>query len=41
MLYGDLEGWGGVGGWKVPEGGDMCILIVDSRCCMAETNTTF
>ena len=31
----------GVGGWKeVQEGGDICILMADSCCCRAETNTT-
>lgn len=36
----DLEGWGGVGGLgKVLEGGDMCILMVDPYCCIAEVNT--
>ena len=27
-------------GREVQEGGDMCISMVDSCCCMAETNTT-
>ena len=41
MLCDDLEGWdGGWGGKEVQEGGDICILTVDSRCCMTETNTT-
>ena len=31
----DREG----GGEKVQEEGDICILIVDSRCFMAEANT--
>ena len=32
---------GMVGGrWKVLEGGDICTLIADSHCCMAETTTT-
>ena len=30
----------GGGGREVPEGGDIRILMADSRCCMAETNTT-
>ena len=41
MLCGDLKGWGGEwGGRKAQEGGDICIHIADSCCCMAETNTT-
>ena len=28
------------GGREIQEGGDMCIPIVDSLCCAAETNTT-
>ena len=28
------------GGSKLEEGGDLCILKADSRCCMAETNIT-
>ena len=28
------------GGREVKEGGDICILITDSCCCTAETNTT-
>ena len=28
------------GGMDVPEGGDICILMADSHCCVAETNTT-
>ena len=39
MLCDDLEQWGGEG-----EGGsrrrDVCIIMADSRCCMAETKTT-
>ena len=27
-------------GWGVQEGGGICILMADSCCCMAETNTT-
>ena len=27
-------------GWKVQEGGDICIHIADSLCSAAETNTT-
>ena len=32
-------GWGR-GGKEVQEGGDIFILMFDSHCCMAETNTT-
>ena len=39
MLCDNLEGWDGArGGRKVRDGGDMCILIADSCCCMAEAN---
>ena len=35
------EGWDVVGsGRQVPEEGNICILMADSCCCMAETNTT-
>ena len=41
MLCEDLERWDGViGGSEVQEGGNVCILMADSRCCMAETNIT-
>jgi len=41
VLCDNLEGWSGVGRGKVvQEGGDIGILMTDSRCCMAETNTT-
>ena len=41
MLCDSLDGWDGAGGGReVQEGGDMCILMADSHCCMAETNTT-
>ena len=42
MLYNDLEGWDGrgEGGREVQEGGDIYVLIADSHCCTAETNTT-
>ena len=31
-------GWGR---WREgPEGGDTCILMADSHCCVAETNMT-
>ena len=36
MLCDELEGWdGGRGGREVQEGGDMCIFMADSHCCMA------
>ena len=38
VLCDDLEGW--KAGREAPEGGDICIHIVDSLCCTAETNTT-
>ena len=42
MLCGNLEGRDGVGvEGTLPEGGDISILMIDSRCCMVETNTTF
>ena len=42
MLCDDIEGWDGVeGGMEVQEGGDLTILMADSCCCMAKTNTTF
>jgi len=28
------------GGREVQEGREVCILMADSRCCTAETNTT-
>ena len=39
MLSDDLEGWDTVGGREGSEGGGICILMADSRCCTAETNT--
>ena len=37
-LFNNLYGWDGVGnGKEVQEGGDICVLLVDS-CCVAETN---
>ena len=39
MLCDDLGGW--AGGWReAQEGGDLWILVTDSWCCTAETNTT-
>ena len=41
VLRDNLEGWAGVGGRReVQEGGDICILLADSLCFMAETNIT-
>ena len=41
VLCDNLEGWDGVGGGReVQEGGGIYILMADSHCCMAETNTT-
>ena len=41
VLCDNLEEWDGVeDGGDVQEGGDMCILMADSHCCMAEANTT-
>ena len=28
-------------GREVHEGGDICMLVADSHCCIAEANTTF
>ena len=40
VICDNLEGWGGVGGGReIQEGGDVCIPMTDSCCCMAETNT--
>ena len=39
MLCDDLEGWDGRGGREAKEGGDICIGVIDSCCCTAETNT--
>jgi len=39
VLYDDLEGWDGRG-VEIQEGGDICIHIVDSLHCTAETNKT-
>ena len=36
-----LNCWVLGGGWReTQKGGDMCIIMTDSHCCMAETNTT-
>ena len=35
-----IKGWDGVeGGREVPEGGGICILMIDSHCYAAETST--
>ena len=40
VLCYELEGWNGVEDWgKVQEGGNICVLVVDLHCCMAEANT--
>ena len=37
----DLEGWdGGLGEREGHEGGAICLLVADSHCRTAETNTT-
>ena len=38
MLYDNLEGWDGVRE-KVQDGGDMCVLVANLCCCIAEINT--
>ena len=30
----------GMGEGEAREGGDICLVVADSRCCMVETNTT-
>ena len=41
MLCDDLKGWdGGWGGREASGGAYICILLADSHCCTAETNTT-
>ena len=42
MLCDNLEGWDGVGSRgrrEVQEAGDLRVLMADSHCCTAETNT--
>ena len=42
MLCNNVEGWDGVREWEeVQGGGDICIPMADSSCCMAEANTTW
>ena len=38
VLYDNLEGWDGVRE-KVQDGGDMCVLVANLCCCIAEINT--
>ena len=39
VLCDNIEGWQGVGvGREVQEGANICILMADSHCCMAEHN---
>ena len=40
MLCDDLEGWDGAGKREAEEQGNICIIMADSPCCKAETNTT-
>ena len=41
VLCDSLERQDAVGGGReVQEGGCICMLVTDSRCCMSETNTT-
>ena len=41
MLGGNPDRWNkGMGGKEAEEGGDICIHVADSFCCIAETNTT-
>ena len=41
VLWDDLQGFLWEGGKEAQEGGDICIHMADSCCCIAETNTTF
>ena len=40
MLRDDLEGGDDRGWGEAQDGEDICILLADSCCCTAETNTT-
>ena len=41
VLCDNLDGWDGIGGGReFQEGEDMYIPMIDSCCCMAESNTT-
>ena len=41
MLCDGLEGWDGLGGGReIQERGNICILMADSFCHVAETNVT-
>ena len=39
MLCDNLEGWDGMGGGGVEEGGYVYLLMADSYCYVAEANT--
>ena len=39
VLCDNPEGWEGARAGMAQEGGDICILLSDSCCCMAEANT--
>ena len=41
MLKSDLEGWDGGGGGETQAEGEIRILMADSRCCVAKTDTTW
>ena len=41
MLSDDPRGGMRGGGREAQEEGDICILMADSHCCTAETNTIF
>ena len=41
MLKSDLEGWDGGGGRETQAEGEIRILMADSRCCVAKTDTTW
>ena len=42
LIFDDLEGWDGGSEWEGDSRGReyIYILMADSHCCMAETNTT-
>ena len=40
MFHDVLESWDGAGRREAQEGGGICVLIADSLCHTAETNTT-
>ena len=41
MLCDDPKGGMGGGGREAQEEGDICMLMADSHCCTAETNSIF